>query len=62
MIKKRSDKMIEVVKVVNGYAITRTKGTKGHYYVTLKQFDDGTCKYVIFHTIKAAASFCETLK
>jgi hypothetical protein len=53
--------MYEVVKVVNGYEITRTKGTKGFYYVTLKEWDNGNRKYCTFRTIKAAAEFCETL-
>jgi hypothetical protein len=48
--------MYEVVKVVNGYAITRMKGTKGFYHVAVRSDKEYT-----FRTIKAAAAFCETL-
>lgn len=52
--------MTEVVKVVNGHAITRMVGTKGHYEVTIKE-GKGFRKFQVFKTIKAAAAFCETL-
>lgn len=52
--------MYEVVKVVNNHAITRVKGTKGFYYVTIKEWENGSRKYRTFRTIKAAAAFCET--
>lgn len=54
--------MYEVVKVVNGYEITRVKGTRRFYYVTIKEWENGSSKYRTFHTIKEAAAFCETLK
>jgi hypothetical protein len=54
--------MYEVVKVVNGYAITRMKGTKGFYHVTTWDNGKGFSKYYTFRTIKAAAAFCETLR
>lgn len=47
----------ETVKEVNGYKITRVKGTRGVYYVYIN-FE----MYYVFKTIKAAAQFCETLK
>lgn len=48
--------MYETVKTVNGYAITRMIGTRRfyHVYVTAN-------KFYIFHTIKAASAFCESL-
>lgn len=53
--------MIETVKVVNGYEITRVKGTKGVYYVNIRE-GKGWKEFLHFKTIKAAAAFCETLK
>lgn len=52
--------MREVVKVVNGYEITRLKGTRGFYEVITKRFAKGY-QYQTFRTIKAAVAFCETL-
>ena len=48
--------MYETVKVVNGRAITRMIGTLRFYHVKIGEFSERT-----FHTIKAAAAFCETL-
>lgn len=53
--------MREVVKVVNGYEITRLKGTRGFYEVIIKTFVTGGYKYKTFKTIKAAVAFCESL-
>ena len=59
--RKRERKMFEVVKVVNGYEITRMKGTKGFYHVNVRE-GKGFREFHTFRTIKAAAAFCETLK
>lgn len=48
--------MYETVKIVNGYEITRMKGTRCAYHVKFSK--NGFCT---FRTIKAAAEFCETL-
>ncbi len=53
--------MYETVKTVNGHDILRAVGTRRFYYVIIKDFGDGCKKYATFHTIKAAAQFCETL-
>ena len=54
--------MTEVVKVVNGYAITRTKGTRGFYEVTLWVSPKGKARgYRTFKTIKAAAEYIENI-
>lgn len=53
--------MYETVKTVNGYAITRMKGTHGFYYVNVRE-GKGFREFHTFRTIKAAAEFCETLK
>ena len=52
--------MYEVVKIVNGYAITRMKGTHGCYHVNMRE-SKGWREFHTFKTIKAAAAFCETL-
>ncbi len=52
--------MYETVKIVNGYAIERTIGTRGFYYVTVRE-GKGFREYRTFKTIKAAVAFCETL-
>lgn len=57
---ERGNKMIEVVKVVNGFEITRTKGTRRFYYVIVKE-GKGWKEFHEFHTIKAAAEFCESI-
>lgn len=48
--------MYETVKIVNGHSITRMVGTRGFYHVRLDAHRERT-----FRTIKAAASFCESL-
>lgn len=54
--------MYEVVKVVNGYEIKRMKGSRGFFHVNLRGDDGiGWGEFHTFHTIKAAAAFCETL-
>lgn len=53
--------MYEVVKVVNGYEITRMVGTKGFYHVNVRE-GKGFREFHTFRTIKAASAFCETLK
>ena len=53
--------MREVVKFVNGYEITRLKGTRGFYEVIIKTFVNGGYKYKTFRTIKAAVAFCKSL-
>lgn len=53
--------MYETIKVINGYAITRMKGTRGFYHVNVRE-GKGFREYHTFRTIKAATAFCETLK
>ena len=54
--------MYETVKIVNGYEITRMKGTHGCYHVTFWKSESGKSrKECCFRTIKAATAFCETL-
>lgn len=48
--------MIEIVKVVKGYEITRLKWSKGFYTVYITPN-----KFLTFRTIKAASAYCETL-
>lgn len=50
--------MYEVVKVVKGYAIVRMKGTRGAYYVNVRE-GKGWREFHTFRTIKAAAEFIE---
>lgn len=50
----------ETVKVVNGYEIYRAVGTRGFYYVNIRE-GKGWKAFHTFRTIKAAAQFCETL-
>jgi len=52
--------MYETVKTVNGYAITRMKGTQRFYTVVIKEIGNWK-QFQTFHTIKSAAAFCETL-
>jgi len=49
--------MYETVKIVNGYEIYRMQGATHYYYVNLNTKG----KYAVFHTIKKAAEFCESL-
>jgi hypothetical protein len=53
--------MYEVVKIVNGYEITRLKGTKGAYHVNVRE-GRGFREFHTFQTLKAAVAFCEWLK
>ena len=50
--------MYETVKTVKGYDITRMKGTKGCYYVNVRE-GKGFREFHTFRTIKAAAEFIE---
>lgn len=49
--------MYETVKTVNGYNITRMKGTHGFYYVNIRE-GKGFKEFHTFKTIKAATAFC----
>lgn len=48
--------MYETVKIVKGYAITRMKGSRGCYQVTVRK-GKGFRAYYTFRSIKAAAEF-----
>ncbi len=50
--------MYETVKTVKGYDIYRTKGTKGFYYVKLREGKNWK-EYCTFRTIKSAVEFIE---
>lgn len=50
--------MYEVVRTVKGYDITRMKGIRGTYHVTLRE-GKGWKAYRTFRTIKAAVEFIE---
>lgn len=50
--------MYEVVKTVKGYDITRMKGTRGMYFVNVRE-GKGWKEFHTFRTIKAAAEFIE---
>ena len=50
--------MYEVVRVVKGYEITRMKGTKGQYYVNVRE-GRGFREFHCFRTIKAGVEFIE---
>lgn len=53
--------MYETVKVVKGYEIKRMKGTRGAYFVNVREDDRiGFREFHTFRTIKAAAEFIET--
>lgn len=52
--------MYEVVKTVKGYDITRMKGTKGHYHVSVRE-GKGFREFHTFRTIKSAVQFIETV-
>lgn len=52
--------MTEVVKIVKGYEITRMKGTKGSYHVSVRE-GKGFREFHTFRTIKAAVEFIETV-
>lgn len=54
--------MYEIVKTVNGLNITRMRGTRGYYYVNIREDDSrGFKEFHTFHTIKAAVAFCEAI-
>lgn len=57
---KEDKDMMEIVKIVNGYAIERMKGTKGFYEVTLLR-KGKMRKYMVFKTIKAATEYIERI-
>lgn len=50
--------MYETVKVVKGFKIERAKGTRGFYFVTVKEGKGFRAAYN-FKTIKAATEFIE---
>ena len=50
--------MYEVVKIVKGYEITRMKGTKGVYHVSIRE-GKGFREFHTFKTIKSATEFIE---
>lgn len=50
--------MYETVKTVKGYEIKRMVGTKGFYYVNVKE-GKGWKEFHTFKTIKAAVKFIE---
>lgn len=52
--------MMETVKTVNGYAITRYAGTKSNYYINIKD-GRGWAEFHCFKTIKAATAFAESM-
>lgn len=52
--------IIEVVKTVKGYDITRMKGTRGCYHVVVRE-GKGFREYHTFKTIKAATEFIEAV-
>lgn len=52
--------MYETVKTIGKYNITRMKGVKGCYHVTLRE-GEGFKISRTFKTIKAATEFIETL-
>ena len=51
--------MYEVVKVVKGYEVLRAKGTRGFYYVNVRE-GKGWKEFHTFRTIKAAVEFINT--
>lgn len=50
--------MMETVKTVKGYAITRRVGTRGFYSVKIRE-GKGFAEYADFRTIKAAIAYIE---
>lgn len=53
------ESIYETVKIINGYAITRMKGTHGFYHVNVRE-GKGWKEFHTFRTIKAAAEFIRT--
>lgn len=56
---RKEIEMYEIVKVVNGYEITRMKGTRSCYHVVIEK-NDFFEKSCTFKTIKSAVQFIET--
>lgn len=52
--------MYEVVKVVNGYEITRMVGMRAPYYISIRE-GKGWREFHSFKTLKAAAAFAASL-
>ena len=50
--------MIETVKEVKGYKVQRMKGTRGHYFVNVRE-GKGFREFHTFRSIKAAVEFIE---
>lgn len=50
--------MYEVVRTIKGYDITRMKGTRGIYFVNVRE-GKGWREFHTFRTIKAAVEFIE---
>lgn len=50
--------MYETVKEIGGYQIQRMKGTRGAYFVNVRE-GKGWREFHTFRTIKAAAEFIE---
>lgn len=53
------ESIYETVKTVNGYDITRMKGSHGCYHVNVRE-GKGWREFHTFRTIKAAAEFIQT--
>ena len=51
--------MYETLKTVKGYDITRMKGTRGYYYVNVRE-GKGFEEFRTFKTVNAAVHFIET--
>lgn len=50
--------MYETVRIVKGYAIRRMVGTRGQYFVNIRE-GKGWREFHTFRTIKAAVEFIE---
>lgn len=57
--RREQKNMYEAVKTVKGYDITRMKGTRGYYYVNVRE-GKGFEEFHTFKTVKAAVQFIET--
>lgn len=53
------ESIYETVKTVNGYDITRMKGSHGCYHVNVRE-GKGWREFHTFRTIKAAVEFIQT--
>ena len=58
ILNKEDVTMYETVRIIKGHAITRSVGSRGVYYVTIKE-GQGWREFQMFRTIKAAAEFIE---